>query len=99
MVFLKEDINLDELMNWIQFSPIKVNLIFLEGFRDLPYPTILCLKSWDDLEPQLNNRVKMISGLICSQNGYNNKKIRQNIDVVDIHEDFEKFLKIFKLRW
>ena len=95
-IFIKREINIELLINWIVNSPFEIDLIFIEGFRDLDYPTILCIKDWEDLKPQLTENVKMVSGIICSKDTNGNKKTKQNIPIIDIQEDFEKFLEIFE---
>ena len=95
-IFIKREIKICELMNWIANSPYEIDLIFIEGFRNLEYPTILCIKEWDDLRPQLSENIKMVSGLICSKKNNEAKKINIDIPIVNIEEDFKKFLEIFE---
>ena len=46
---------------------------------------------------KLNDKVKMISGLICSKDINESKEAKQNIPIIDIQKEFEKFLEIFKI--
>ena len=84
-------------MNWIANSPFELDIIFIEGFRNLDYPTILCIKDWEDLEPQLTDKVIMISGLICTKDANKSEKTKQDIPILDIQDDFDKFLEIFNI--
>jgi len=59
-IFLKEKIRIEKLLEWIAYGPYKIDLIFIEGFRNLDYPTILCAKNLSELESQLTNNVRMI---------------------------------------
>jgi molybdopterin-guanine dinucleotide biosynthesis protein B len=95
-VFTRKQIDLPQIMNWISKGPFEIDLFFIEGFRNLEYPTILCVKELGDIKPQLNTHVKMISGLICKKK----EEISTNIDIpfVNINEDFQKFLEIFDLK-
>jgi len=94
-IFLKKDIHLDELIIWLENSPFKLDVIFFESFRNLPYPTILCVESLNQIPTQLNKNVKMISGLITMSNYAQNVNI--DIPIVDIEIDFKAFCKIFEL--
>jgi len=89
-IFLKEKINLEELVNWLNNSPFKLDVILFESFRNLPYPAILCVKDLDEIKAQLNENVKMISGLIDT---------REELDlpIVDIENNFKQFCNIFEL--
>ncbi|MFW9898815.1 MAG: molybdopterin-guanine dinucleotide biosynthesis protein B [Candidatus Thorarchaeota archaeon] len=97
-IFLRKEISIKELLEWITSGPYKIDLIFIEGFRNLNYPTVLCLKNFEEIKPQLTKNVRMISGLICSQNARKNKKIDKNLPIIDIQKEFEKFLKIFNIK-
>jgi len=97
VIFLKKKISIKELSSWIQKGPFNIDIIFTEGFRNLDAPTILCIKAGDTLEEQINEKVRMISGLIC--NNPTKLKNYDNIDlpVIDIEKDFDSFLHIFNL--
>ena len=97
-IFLKEKIRIEKLLEWIAYGPYKIDLIFIEGFRNLDYPTILCAKNLSELESQLTNNVRMISGVICSKFTHKNKKINIDLPIIDIQKEFEKFLKIFNIK-
>jgi len=95
-IFTRKDIDLSQIMDWISKGPFELDLIFIEGFRNLEYPTILCVKELDEIESQLTKHVKMISGFICKKN----KKTLDNLDlpIVNIEKEFHKFLEIFGLK-
>jgi len=95
-IFLKKKINIEELIRWIIKGPFKVEIIFTEGFRHLSYPTILCVKELSEIKPQLNENVKVISGLITTRKP--NQKNEIKLPIVDLEENFERFLKIFEIK-
>ena len=94
-IFLKKKITIEDLKEWILNGPFKTDIIFTEGFRDLNYPTVLCLKNLEELKSQLNKNVKVISGVICSLNLID--KVNSKIPIIDIEKDFNKFLEIFNI--
>jgi len=94
-IFLKNEIKLDELILWLDKSPFKLDVIFFESFRNLPYPTILCAENLDDIDSQLNKNVKMISGLITTLDFAQNKE--NDIAIIDIEKNFKEFCNIFEL--
>ena len=96
VIFLKNKIEIEEVIKWISISPFKVDLIFIEGFRNLNYPTILCVKNFKEIESQLTSHVKMISGLICKENIRNSDNL--DLPIVNIEKEFGKFLEIFDLK-
>ncbi|MFX0056905.1 MAG: molybdopterin-guanine dinucleotide biosynthesis protein B [Candidatus Hodarchaeota archaeon] len=94
-IFFKTDMNIEDLIKWIEDGPLKVDLIIIEGFRDLSYPAILCVKNFSEIEPQLSSNVKMISGLIVKQ--VNKLEYKNKIPIVDISKEFQTFLEIFDI--
>lgn len=95
-IFLKEQISIEALIKWLSNSPYKIDLCFLEGFRNLNYPTILCLKEWDELTSQIDENVKIISGLICSNKFQKRNDLK--IPIIDIQKDFNNFLSVFEIK-
>jgi molybdopterin-guanine dinucleotide biosynthesis protein MobB len=95
-IFLSRSINLANLVIWLQKSPFKLDVIFFESFRNLPYPTILCVKNPFEIKSQLNLTVKMISGVIL-KNKPSLKEVLE-IPVLDINKDFNTFCEIFQLK-
>jgi molybdopterin-guanine dinucleotide biosynthesis protein MobB len=93
-IFFKKKINIEELIRWVIKGPFKVDIIFTEGFRDLSYPTILCVKELSEIKPQLNENVKAISGLITTSKLSQKSEIK--LPIVDAEENFESFLKFLK---
>lgn len=92
-VFFKQDLSFDTIIDWISKLSEDIDLVFIEGFRDLKIPSILCAENFEDIEPQLNPNIKMISGLISIKT----KRIKkiQGIPIIDIKNEFNKFLEIF----
>ena len=82
-------------INWIAEGPFKLDLLFIEGFRGLAYPSILCVQNTKNIQTQLSQNVKMISGRITSQNKTLDHYF--NIPVIDLNKDFEIFIKVFNL--
>ncbi len=95
-VFVKRDITIEQLIDWIAKGPFKVDVIFTESFRNLKYPSVVCLKDLKELEAQKTNSIKIISGLITT--GNNPVKVYEKIPIIDIKKDFKKFLDIFNLK-
>ena len=95
-IFLKKKINIEELIRWVMKGPFKVDIIFTEGFRNLSYPTILCVKKISEINPQLNENVKVISGLITTSKPSQKSEVK--LPIVDTEENFESFLKIFEIK-
>ncbi|MHA2277823.1 MAG: molybdopterin-guanine dinucleotide biosynthesis protein B [Candidatus Kariarchaeaceae archaeon] len=95
-IFLNvSDFSMKELISWFQNGPYKLDLLLTEGFRDLNNPTVLCINNIEHIKPQLNDNIKMISGIIC--NDISDEKNLSGLPVVDIEKDFQKFRKIFNI--
>ena len=95
-IFLKaEEIELDEFINWLDQGPYKIDIVITEGFRDLNHPTVLCVSTIDEIKTQTTKTVKMISGTICVKNEVEDTPF--NIPIINIEENFERFLKIFNI--
>lgn len=95
-IFLKKKINIEELIRWVIKGPFKVDIIFTEGFRNLAYPTVLCVKELSEIKPQLNENVKVISGQIATSKLNQKKEIK--LPIVGAEESLESFLKIFEIK-
>ena len=95
-IFLSKNIDLYELVIWLQKSPFKLDVIFFESFRNLPYPTILCVESWGDINSQLNENVKMISGVVIKSQSRLSEDLK--IPIIDINKDFNTFCQLFQLK-
>ena len=87
---------IDEIINWLQKGPHKIDLCLTEGIRNLNNPTVLCAKKIGEIEEQLTKNVKVISGII-SVSELNIENFL-NIPIIDIEKDFQKFLKIFNIK-
>ncbi len=95
-IFLNaEEIRLDEFIKWLDRGPYEIDIMFTEGFRDLKHPTVLCISDIDEIEPQLTDNVKMISGIICGKNVIEN--ITLGVSIINIEENFQRFLEIFNI--
>ncbi|MFW9771570.1 MAG: molybdopterin-guanine dinucleotide biosynthesis protein B [Candidatus Heimdallarchaeota archaeon] len=95
-IFFNKKVELHKLIEWIKGGPFKTDIIFIEGFRNLRFPTILCIKELSEVSSQLTNKVKMISGFITANRA--RFQTETGIPVVDIVNDFERFLNIFKIK-
>ena len=93
-IFLKKKVNIENLLEWISKGPFKVNIVFIEGFRNLNIPTILCLKTMDKYKEQINENVRVISGKISI---ITDKKKIDNLPVINIENSFNKFIEIFNI--
>ena len=94
-IFLKKEVILDDLIQWLDDSPFKLDIIFFESFRNLPYPTILCVEDLNHIGSQLNENVKMISGIITTREFTQLEEL--NLPVVDIEKNFKEFCNLFDL--
>jgi hypothetical protein len=50
----------------------------------------------DDIESQINENVKLISGIICSS--ILNIESFTEIPILDLEKEFQRFLEIFKIK-
>ena len=94
-IYLNKKISVDDLINWLNISPYKVDLIIIESFRDVSHPTILCVKELQDVDAQLNKNVKLISGLITLNKVSEERE--DQIPIFSIQKKFERFTKIFNI--
>ena len=95
-IFLKHKIEIPQLIDWLRKSPYTIDLIIIEGFKDLEYPSILCVKNLNEIEAQIDDNVKVISGIICKNK--NDKEKVSNVPILDIEYNFNDFLKIFNIK-
>ena len=95
-IFMKEkDDKLDQVQTWLKNGPYEIDLLFTEGFRNLNNPTVLCISTLNEIEEQLTENVKMISGVICSK--VLNKKRVLDLHIIDIESQFSIFLDLFNI--
>ncbi|MFX1417838.1 MAG: molybdopterin-guanine dinucleotide biosynthesis protein B [Promethearchaeota archaeon] len=95
-IFLKEhDKNIDIIQSWLKNGPYNIDILFTEGFRNLKNPTVLCISNLDEIEEQLTENVKMISGVICSK--AINKTRVLDLQIIDIESQFSIFLDLFNI--
>lgn len=83
------------LLKWVNNGPYKIDIIFTEGFRNLNNPTVLCISKLNEIEDQLTENVKMISGIICLKDI--REKVVSHVPIIDIEREFLKFLKLFTI--
>ena len=95
-IFLKKKIDMEELIKWLKLGPFKVDLVFIEGFKNLTYPTILCVEKFSDIENQVGEDIKMISGRITNNDIPDDQDLK--LPIIDIEKEFEKFLEIFGIK-
>jgi molybdopterin-guanine dinucleotide biosynthesis protein MobB len=88
--------NFELIYNWLQKGPYLIDLLITEGFRHLNNPTILCVSKLEEVEPQLNNNVRIVSGIICKN--VLDKDSFMEFPILDIEKNFQKFLEIFNLK-
>jgi molybdopterin-guanine dinucleotide biosynthesis protein len=74
----------------------KIDLAFVEGFRGLDVPEILCVENLGDIPSQLNLNIKMISGVISTKIEKINSV--KDIPIINIEKQFQRFLEIFDIR-
>lgn len=84
-----------ELLKWLKNGPFNLDLIFTEGFRTLNNPTVLCISDLSEIESQITESVRMISGVICSKDLDKNSVL--DIPIVDIESHFSMFLDLFEI--
>ncbi|MFX0077247.1 MAG: molybdopterin-guanine dinucleotide biosynthesis protein B [Candidatus Hermodarchaeota archaeon] len=94
-IFLKKEINHEDLISWLNKNPFKLDVIFFESFRNTSYPTILCVDDLKHIEAQLNENVKMISGLITINNDAYYKDVA--LPIINVEKNFREFCKIFEI--
>ncbi|MFX0105124.1 MAG: molybdopterin-guanine dinucleotide biosynthesis protein B [Candidatus Hodarchaeota archaeon] len=95
-IFIKNtDKIFKDLLNWMKAGPYKIDMIFTEGYRNLNNPTVLCISKLSEIESQMTEHVKMISGII-SLRDLNERQVTR-VPIIDIEREFSKFLKLFKI--
>lgn len=95
-IFLKKHANIKSIIEWLKNGPYKTDFIFIEGFRGLNYPTVLCIKNFEGIESQLTKNVKMISGSICLMK--ESEKYYLDLPIINIEKNFKRFLEIFNIK-
>ncbi len=94
-IFLKRNIPIEELIRWLSRGPLKIDILFVEGFKHLNYPSVLCVQSLEKVKDQITDQVKMISGLITKE--FKEEHYSHGLPVINIENNFEVFVKIFGL--
>ena len=90
--FLNYVLNTEEIFDWIEKAPIKPDIIIAEGFRDFKYDKILCAKDFKEVEEQIDETIKVISGLIATKKHKNNDNYK-GIPIINALEKPELILK------
>jgi molybdopterin-guanine dinucleotide biosynthesis protein MobB len=97
-IFIKNyDEKLEKLLKWLNNGPFELDVIFTEGFRNLNNPTVLCISNFNEIEEQLTENVKMISGILSSRD-LQTIETDLGLPVVDIEREFSTFLKLFDIK-
>jgi molybdopterin-guanine dinucleotide biosynthesis protein MobB len=94
-LFFNKTIEFDLLIDWIKKGPFEFDILFIEGFRNLKLPSVLCVNKEEDIDPQISNEVKLISGNITITEG---TKKYYEIPIIDIEKNFESFVKTFEIK-
>ena len=95
-LFFNKTIDIDILIDWIKKGPFKFDILFIEGFRNLKLPSVLCVNKEEDIEPQISNKVKLISGIITKYK--DSSKKYYEIPIIDIEKNFESFIRTFEIK-
>ena len=91
--FVNDILDLNEIVKWLEISPIKLDIIITEGFRQLKNDKILCVSSDKDIEDQFDNTIKIISGKIASETPQSEKSYK-GIPIINTLEDPKKIFEI-----
>ncbi|MBD3193943.1 MAG: hypothetical protein GF317_02735 [Candidatus Lokiarchaeota archaeon] len=94
-IITKSKLSVYKIINWVEKGPFEVDIFFTEGFRDLHEPTILCIKDPLNIDKQMNNSVKMISGLFIKNSEYKMKKF--SLPVLNIEENWKLLLNFLMI--
>lgn len=95
-LFLKKELDINTLIKWLNNGPLAIDIIFLEGFRKLDHPMVLCVRDPGEFPDKINDNVKMISGTILKD--AIKGEINLKVPIIDIEKDFQEFVEIFKLK-
>ena len=95
-IFSKQELSVEEIVEWLDKSSNKIEVVFTEGFRDLKCPTILCVTEIDEIEKEITEFTKMVSGLVLRKKHYEFRDLK--IPILDINKDFQKFLDLFEIK-
>lgn len=90
--FLNVVMNTEEIFDWIEKVPIKPDIIIIEGIRDFENNKILCAKDFKEVDEQIDDTIKVISGLIATKKHKNNESYK-GIPIINALEKPEFILK------
>jgi molybdopterin-guanine dinucleotide biosynthesis protein B len=91
--FLNKAVDFEEIFDWLENLPIKPDIIITEGFRKLNNDKVLCVANYKDLEDQLDNSIKIISGKLASKVGKDESNYK-GIPIINALLEPEKIIKI-----
>jgi len=94
-LFFNGSIDFDKLIEWLKVGPFDFDILFIEGFRNLKIPSILCVKNEEDIESQTKSEVKLISGIITKNRDYSKKYF--DIPIIDIEKNFKIYVEKFEI--
>ena len=94
-LFFNKNLDLEYFLEWIEKGPFEADVLFIEGFRELRIPSILCVQNESEIKSQISNEVKLISGLISTKKGFSKKY--HEIPIINIEKDFQIFKKTFEI--
>jgi molybdopterin-guanine dinucleotide biosynthesis protein MobB len=92
-LFFNSSIDFNRLIEWLEKGPFDFDILFIEGFRNLKIPSILCVKNEEDIETQISSEVKLISGIITKNEDYSKKYVE--IPIIEIEKNFKIFIEKF----
>ena len=95
-IIFKSAVDTGVIIDWLNQGPLNVDIVFTESFRSLEYPAVLCVNDINEIEGQLTDKVKIISGLISMIKPMTDKY--GDIPIINIKEDFDKFIAIFSIK-
>lgn len=95
-LFFNNAIDFGILIDWIRKGPFEFDILFIEGFRNLKIPSILCVDKEEDIKPQITKDVKLISGIMATNKDYPIKYF--DIPIIDIEKSFKLFVEIFEVK-
>jgi len=89
VIFLRDNMHVDEILHWLNSE---IDITFIEGFRKLTYPTILCLKDIKNLKTQFSKNIVAISGII-SKDIKSFEEI-EGFPLINLNDNFGLFKKL-----
>jgi molybdopterin-guanine dinucleotide biosynthesis protein MobB len=92
-IFLHDGYDVAGLITILENLPLKTDILFIEGFRSLAFPSLLCVKKLEEIKQQYNEYVKAISGKLFVKDL---KSVNYDLlPVINIERDFDLFCELF----